>query len=247
MKVIIRRVIRYLSSLLFLFSLFAPHAVLAQADGDDAYDPFADYSEFDEASDEEADINFFRNGRFFTIGFAGGLRNFTGNLGKIYGSAPSYGLYMAYFFDLRMALQFSFLTGDHGLEFKDPQETVIGTVSFTLINIDMKYYLSSQNVTRGLADLSPYFQGGIAQVYRTVTIPGDSNSGRDAVTGFNFGGGVEVPIVRKKSYVGFQAMYHYFTFKDENQFIHLPVADVDTKVKPNGDSYDLMMTLGLSF
>jgi hypothetical protein len=152
MKDIIKRVIRYLSRLLFLLSLFAPHAVFAQADGDDAYDPFADYSEFDEASDEEADINFFRNGRFFTIGFAGGVRNFTGNLGKIYGSAPSYGLYMAYFFDLRMALQFSFLTGDHGLEFKDPQETIVGTVSFTLINIDMKYYLSSQNVTRGLAD-----------------------------------------------------------------------------------------------
>ncbi len=42
----------------------APGVQVAQFDADDTYDPFADYSEFDEAQDEEADINFFRNGRF---------------------------------------------------------------------------------------------------------------------------------------------------------------------------------------
>ena len=46
--------------------------LLAQTDPEEAYDPFTDYSEFDEASDEEADINFFRNGRFFTVGLAMG-------------------------------------------------------------------------------------------------------------------------------------------------------------------------------
>ena len=39
-----------------------PSYLLAQAEVDDSYDPFSDYSEFDEASDEEADINFFRHG-----------------------------------------------------------------------------------------------------------------------------------------------------------------------------------------
>ena len=39
----------------------------AQYEGDDVYDPFADYSEFEENSQEEADINFFRNGRFFNV------------------------------------------------------------------------------------------------------------------------------------------------------------------------------------
>ena len=47
--------------------------LLAQNKGsgedDDSYDPFADYSEFEEDSQEEADIHFFRNGRFFTLGF----------------------------------------------------------------------------------------------------------------------------------------------------------------------------------
>ena len=44
--------------------LHLPGVRVAQFDADDTYDPFADYSEFDEAQEEEADINFFRNGRF---------------------------------------------------------------------------------------------------------------------------------------------------------------------------------------
>src|ERR1700733_14940788 len=50
-----------------------PHSLLlAQSDADDAYDPFADYSEFEETMDEEEDINFFRNGRLMTLGFLAG-------------------------------------------------------------------------------------------------------------------------------------------------------------------------------
>src|SRR3954466_15975042 len=73
--------------------------LLAQTDPDEAYDPFSDYSEFDESSDEEADINFFRNGRFFTVGFAAGMRSYTENMANIYQSSVSYGLFFAYFFD----------------------------------------------------------------------------------------------------------------------------------------------------
>ena len=35
----------------------------AQDEEGNVYDPFIDYSEFEEAGEEEADINFFRNGR----------------------------------------------------------------------------------------------------------------------------------------------------------------------------------------
>lgn len=232
---------------LSLFSVFNPSLSRAQSDGEDAYDPFADYSEFDEASDEESDINFFRHGRFFTIGVAGGLRTFTGQLSKLYSSNLSYGLYMSYFFDLRLALQFGFLTGDHALSINHPAEKVEGNVSFTFVNMDLKYYLSTQNVSRGLADLNPYFFGGLSQTYRTVSIPGDGNLGRDSTMGFNLGVGVEVPIVRKKSYLGFQATYRNFNFKDENQSIILPNADIDSGIKPSGDSLDFLGILGMSF
>ncbi|KAL0630168.1 hypothetical protein Q9L58_010985, partial [Maublancomyces gigas] len=85
--------------------LHIPDGVLL-AQADDAYDPFADYSEFDEAVDEEEDLNFFRNGRLLTLGFIGGYRGFTGTLNKIYSGNMSFGLFLCYFFDLRFALQF---------------------------------------------------------------------------------------------------------------------------------------------
>ena len=60
-----------------LQSKSSPHYLLAQNTpatnqntqniDEESFDPFSDYSEFDESSDEEADINFFRNGRFLTV------------------------------------------------------------------------------------------------------------------------------------------------------------------------------------
>lgn len=38
-------------------------------DIDEAFDPFSDYSEMEQDAEEEADINFFKNGRFLTLGF----------------------------------------------------------------------------------------------------------------------------------------------------------------------------------
>lgn len=234
-------------SLLFGLLSFTSHA-LAQYDGEDAYDPFADYSEFDEASDEEADINFFRHGRFFSVGAGLGLRGFTENMAKTYSSAPTYGLFMTYFFDLRSAIQVGFQTGDHPFNFNHPIEQITGNISFTMINFDYKYFMTSQNVNRGLADLNPYIFGGISQIYRTISITGDSGSGgRDAANGFNLGAGIEIPMMRKKSFFGVQAAYRYFTFKDENRFVKLPQAGVETTNKINGDSYDLMLILGSNF
>lgn len=227
--------------------LFSPRAGWAQAEVDDAYDPFADYSEFDESTEEEADINFFRHGRFFTIGFTMGLRGFTDQLRKLYSSAPSYGLFMSYFFDLRSALQVSFLTGDHAFEFNHPAEKVTGNIAMTFLNFDYKYYLDTQNITRGLADLNPYFYGGLAQIYRTKTITGDPGAGRDSTMGINAGVGVEIPLNRKKSYLALQFTYRYYTFKDENNLIYLPTAAIYSTTKPGGDSYDFLGVMGLNF
>lgn len=224
-----------------------PVISMAQYDGEDAYDPFADYSEFDEASEEEADINFFRHGRFFTIGFGGGLRGFTENMAKVYSSNPTYGLFMSYFFDLRTAAQVGFLTGDHSFDLSHPSERVLGNVSVTIMSFDYKYFLTSQNVTRGLADLNPYIIGGLAQVYRTISITGDSGGGRDATMGISFGGGIEIPIMRKKNFIGIQGVYRYFNFKDENKAIVLPQTQITTNTKINGDSFDLVFLLGSNF
>ncbi len=225
----------------------AKHYLLAENDVDDSYDPFSDYSEFDEASDEEADINFFRNGRFFTVGFALGMRSFTGDLNKLYGAAPTYGLFLSYFFDLRLALELGFQTGDHTFEVIGPMDRLSGNVSMTLINLNLKYYFNTQNVTRGLADLNPYMLGGFSQVYRTYSLDNADIGSRDSTLGVNGGLGIEIPVMRRKAFIGLQTTYRYFTFRDSNKSIVNATTGTDYGVKPKGNSFDVVGILGMSF
>ena len=247
-----------LIALLLMAGLFTPlksHAqssdhqsyLLAQSDPDEAYDPFSDYSEFDEDSDEEADVNFFRNGRFFTVGLAGGYRGFTGNFADQYSAAPTFGLFLSYFFDLRLALTLGFQTGDHSVKFtvNDNSKTYTGNVSITSINFDLKYYLNTQNVTRGLADLNPYVLGGLGQFYRTYTISGLDGYSRDSTMGVDIGAGLEIPLMRKKAYLGLQGAYHYVNFSDENKSYVDSTEHLDKNL--TGDFYDFTFILGMNF
>lgn len=220
---------------------------LAQTDADDTYDPFADYSEFEQTSDEEADINFFRNGRFFTLGFIGGYRTFTQTLGRLYQDAPAFGLFLSYFFDLRFALQVHFLTGDHTISFSTPSGlNERGNASVTAIGLNLKYYINTQNVTKGLANLNPYVIGGFSQVYRTATINTEQAFAKDGALGFDFGGGIEVPIMRNKMYLGLQAAYQLVTFKDEQTEVVVNQTE-HTGIYPNGDILTLLAILGVNF
>ena len=219
--------------------------LVAQSDIDDSYDPFADYSEFDQDSDEESDIYFFRHGRFFTIGFAFGLRGFTDNLNSLYTSAPTYGLFLSYFFDMRLAVQFGFNTGDYAFNLSTPTDSETGNVSLTFLHLNLKYYFNTQNLTRGLANLNPYVFGGFSNLYRTYTLNSSDGFGKDATMGLDVGAGLEIPLFKKKSYFGIQGAYRFFTFKDEGALLELNGAP--TTAKPSGDSYDLLGILGMNF
>ena len=223
------------------------HYLIAENEMDDAYDPFSDYSEFDEASDEEADINFFRNGRFFTVGFTIGMRGFTDQLNQLYSSAPTYGVFISYFFDLRLAMELGFQTGDHNFEVATTNERMAGNVSLTFIHVNLKYYFNTQNVTRGLADLNPYVLGGFSQVYRTYSIEGSDVLSREATVGVNGGVGIEIPIMRRKAFIGAQATYHYVNFRDENTPVTNKTTGTIYGIKPAGDTFDVVGILGLSF
>lgn len=221
--------------------------LLAQTDPDEAYDPFTDYSEFDEESDEEADINFFKNGRFFTLGLAAGSRGFTGNFATTYQGAPTFGIYITYFFDLRLALSVGFKTGDHAVKFSTNDGTKIytGNLSMSAMTFDFKYYLSTQNMTRGLADIGPYFIGGLGQFYRTYTIADLDGYSRDSTMGFSLGAGIEIPLMRKKAFLGLQGVYHYVEFNDENKAYVDGVEKLDKYI--TGDLYDLLAIIGMNF
>lgn len=232
----------------FADELHIPGLRVAQFDADDTYDPFADYSEFDEAQDEEADINFFRNGRFVTIGFTGGMRGFTGGMGDMYSMSTAFGLYLSYFFDLRFAMQFSFLTSDHRFDLtsKTSGKKGTGNVGITSFALDLKYYLNTQNVTKGLAKFNPYIIGGFARVDRTTSLQGVEGFGKEGAMGFDLGAGIELPMLRNKMYFGAQGMYQIVNFSNENTEVMFDLGDRTGKY-PNGDSFTLLGILGVNF
>ena len=221
--------------------------LLAQNEEADAYDPFVDFSEYEEASEEEADINFFRNGRFFTLGFVLGYRKFTETLGsRIYDNGINYGLFLSYFFDLRFALQLTFTTGDHVINFVTPGGVPLrGNSAFTTAGLNLKYYFNTQNVTKGLGQLNPYAIGGFTQISRTSTLSGQSAFGKESATALEIGGGIELPLMRNKMYFGFQAAYQLVTFADENT--EITVGAEQTGMFPTGDIINLTAILGVNF
>ncbi|MDZ4659999.1 MAG: outer membrane beta-barrel protein [Pseudomonadota bacterium] len=237
---------RLLGLVLALCLSFSPMAY-SQWENDDTYDPFTDYSDYEATSEEEADINFFKNGRMLTLGLTGGYRNFSGKFGSLYGGGTNFGLFLSYFFDLKFALQFGFSTGDHTLTIPTPTQTLQGNLGLTDLTVNLKYYVNTQNVTKGLAKLNPYFLVGMSQIQRTTTLPSTTGGiyGKDSTNGLTLGGGIEIPAMRNKMYYGFQFSYSFVTFADENT--QIVIQSEQTGIIPGGDPYLLNFILGVNF
>ena len=234
----------FYSLILALGMMASPIASFAQ-DEQDAYDPFIDYSEYEESGDEEADINFFRNGRFLTLGMSVGQRGFTDGMADIYDSDVAFGLYLSYFFDLRFAMQFGYLTGGHALKIAGNGQSITGDADISTVSVDFKYFINTQNVTKGLAATNPYLLLGFASVSREININGIADFSNDRASGFSVGGGVEFPIMRNKMYIGAQGLYQFVNFKDENT--NLEVNGTATGKYPSGDMFLLTGVLGVNF
>lgn len=220
-------------------------SVLLAQDNYDAYDPFADYSEFDDATDEEEDIYFFKNGRFFSIGLIAGYRVFTDTYGEIYKSAPDFGLSLSYFFDLRLAMQVSYITGDHNFNFAANGDRYSGTLTVSGFSFDLKYYLNVQNVTKGISDFNPYILGGLSQLSRELRRSDSEGTGKDSSMAFEVGIGTEFPMVKNKYHLGIEAIYQYVNFPDEGH--NLTIDNNPTNILMKGDIIRLQAILGFNF
>lgn len=224
--------------------------ILIAQDNYDAYDPFADYSEFDEATDEEADIYFFKNGRFFSIGLLAGYRIFTDTYGQIFQSAPNFGISLSYFFDLKLAMQVSYLTGDHKFNFTANGLPFSGAVTVSGFAIDLKYYLNMQNVTKGISQVNPYVFGGITQLSRELRRNDTLGTTKDTSMAFQIGIGTEFPMVKNKYHFGIEAVYQYVNLPDEGGYLVVEDTNgnpVQTNVRMNGDVIRLQAIIGFNF
>lgn len=252
MNLILRQFLKYVTTGLLILAAFAmvflkaPKAMAAD-DANDTYDPFIDYNEYEVEDEEEADLNFFRQGRLLTAGVLLGERGFTQGMNQIYKNDVAYGVYLSYFFDLRFALQFTFLTSSHRLHITSAANSVSGNVSLNSISVDIKYFFNTQNLTKGLATFNPYIIGGFTSFQRQTTVDSEPEFGKDSAMGFDLGLGVEMPILQKKMYVGAQAMYQIVNFPNQNQEIVLNNGTDHTGLYPNGGFITGLAILGVNF
>jgi len=239
------------STLTLLLALILPGKALAQSDGLDSYDPFADYSEFEENSQEEADIHFFRNGRFFNVGFLAGPQFFTSSYGTFID--PNFftpGLFAVYFFNLRMAAQVEYNFGNHRLEIpanpNNPSAEILGTVGHSTFALHFKLFLNTQNITRGLAKLNPYLMVGLAQVFRTFRFSHTTGVNKDNSTAADIGGGIEIPILKNQMYLGFQGFFRLTNFPGAESIVPDPLGN-PTGVSLKGNEINTQVILGINF
>lgn len=248
--------------LILISSLFNQHVYAQTSEVDEGFDPFSDYNEVEQSAEEEADINFFKNGRFLSLGFLAGYRGFTDGLSQGYSPSVAWGLQFSYFFDIQLATSLSYSISDSSVDFysyndasySSISEHYTGSVNIQNFDLNVKYYFNTENVTRGLAELNPYFLVGTGMIVRTYNLSKSFALQPDKPIGFKFGSGIEIPLMRHKAYLGLQATYHYVQFPDENNDrIQEDKAGSPTPVlspvKPrlNGDFYELTTTLGVNF
>ncbi|MCX7977694.1 MAG: porin family protein [Bdellovibrionaceae bacterium] len=227
------------------FSHALPPPLLVSQAEDEAFDPFSDYSAFEDQADEEADINFFRYGRFITFGASIGTRSGTQNFARAYSQAPVFGVTLGYFYDLRWSFVLGFFAGDHNIAIPTENNNVYrGNVGLTQILLNFRYYTTSQTSRRTVANFNPYLQAGFSQWYRTYSI-----SGMEDITGntmgFDAGVGIEIPVLRNKNYIGLGLNYHLVNFSDENKMFIGGTEKL--KYTISGDFYDVVLSFGLNF
>ena len=258
----ISKLVKKILLVTLLLSLFHQHSFAQSTDIDEGFDPFSDYNESEQSAEEEADINFFKNGRFLTLGLLVGYRGFTDGFSQGYSPALSWGFQFSYFFDLQLATSLSYSTSDSGVDFysyndvnfTSVSEHYTGNVNIQTFDLNVKYYFNTENVTRGLADLNPYFLAGVGQFTRTYNLSKQLPLTPDRPIGFKAGAGIEIPLMRHRAYLGLQATYHYVQFPDENNDrIEEEKAGqpepVLSPVRPrlNGDIYELTTSIGVNF
>jgi hypothetical protein len=247
--------------ILISYPLHLAYAQTTSTDVDESFDPFADYNEFEQQSEEEADINFLRNGRYLTLGFISGYRSFLGGgFTQAYKGSIDYGVEFSYFFDMQIAASLSYMTGDHPVFFRsytDPGFTVIskeysGNVNIQMIDFHVKYFFNTDNITKGLADLNPYALVGTGYYIRSYSLSETLNAEPDKIVGFKLAGGIEIPLLKRRAYLGLQGTYRYVQFPDENNAFIDEGGENNPQPRPvkprlDGDIYEINVILGMNF
>ncbi len=216
-----------------------------------AYDPFADYSEFENTAEEQENIIFFQTGRFLSLGVVLGGQLFTMNMARLHRPGPYFGGYLTYFFDLHFAVRFNITASTHRIQFTTSEGGgFVGASDFINLGIDFKYFLNKNLFHKSLDWLRPFLLLGPFHSSRTTSATVTDQVGSTTSNGFgvNFGLGTEFQIMRQMHF-GIQYIFHFVTMKGEAQYLQLTTdsGQLSTNVHQNGDWMTISMLLGVNF
>lgn len=240
---------RFILILALLMTSVMAHA---QSSGiEDAYDPFADYSDFVEASTEETDINFFKYGRMLSLGGSIGYRSFTETQADLYTSDIFYGLFFTYYMSLQFAIQASLTSGSNDMGFKIPERNYAFTASTRHIfySFHGKYFLNTQNLTKAISKFNPFIIGGLSRIDRETSDRSQTIfAAKDFSASFDIGAGLEYLFNNNSNFITAQLMYHRTDFSNESRELFILDPDhVNVGIFPRGDILQLQVMIGFNF
>lgn len=216
-----------------------------------AYDPFADYSEFENTAEEQENINFFQTGRFLTLGALGGVKLFTQNMATLYQIGPVYGGYLNYFFDLQFSIQFGLTASTHSVILQTQAgQNFLGAADFLSMGLDFKYFFDKSLFSKNFAWFQPYVFLGVfnASVTMVATFTDQGGFFEDSGFGINMGLGIELHFM-KKLHFGLEYAFKFVTLKNEAVPLLLNTGNQsqNSNFRPYGDWMNITFLLGVNF
>lgn len=191
-----------------------PEATKLQEEDDFRETPYTEYGDFDSDQDEADDARFFQYGRFFGVSLGTGFHGVTGKRGLLWqGGFPMINLRVHTWFDFNLALMLGLHTASHFYD-KDNKDNIVDVSLFSL-DLHMKYYFPTQNMTAAISFASPYLTVGMMGLTKTETEPdADGAIVKHNTIGFGAGAGVEFTVSPKKTYLFFEGMLYYAGYED---------------------------------
>jgi hypothetical protein len=177
----------------------------------DQSSPYLEYGDFNMNEEENQDALYFQYGRFFGISLGLGYENATGNRGKLYDPALRFDIRIHYWFDFNFAM-------DLGVFFANHSFTDQGTVYQPKLlgyGVHLIYYFDVRDASAPITFANPFIEAGVGQwsISQTSSL-NSATPDTDSTLSVDFGGGLEFPIVYKKTYFIIEALYHTQNFAD---------------------------------
>jgi opacity protein-like surface antigen len=190
-----------------------PGPLLQEEEEDYKATPYMQYGEFNEEKEEEEELNFFQNGRFFGVSLGLGIETADGNRGTLWkGGFPLVDFKLHYWFDFNFALDLDFYYVQHNYNTGNT-----GAVNISLFRggIDLKYYFDTKNIAAPISFANPYLIVGVGDYSETesgATITNSGTPNNSSNIGFAGGAGVEFAVKPRSTYITLEGKINVVTF-----------------------------------